>query len=313
MRAPSAAEVRMPIQPSRRSFLHGALAGAVLGSGVAIGSPVRRMVGEDVAQVAPLRLKKAVKYDMIALEGTIEDRFALVKSIGFDGVEIDSPLVIDRDAVVGAAKKTGIVVHGVIDSVHWQTRFSDPDAGVREKAHAALVGAIDDAHVYGATTVLVVPGVVSAKGDGGREEVWKRSREEIAKALGHAKEKSVVIAIEVVWNDFITKPDELVAYVDEFEDEHVGAYLDCSNVVKFGVPVTTWIKKLGPRLVKLDFKGYSLEKGWVGIGEGDEDWPAIRAALSEVGYHGWATAEVDAGGREHLIDVKKRMDAVLGA
>jgi hexulose-6-phosphate isomerase len=83
--------------------------------------------------------------------------------------------------------------------------------------------------------------------------------------------------------------------------------------VKWGVPPAEWIRKLGKRMVKLDFKGYSREKGWVGIGEGDEDWPAIRAALREVGYAGWATAEVGAGGREHLIDVKRRMDAVLGA
>jgi hexulose-6-phosphate isomerase len=325
MRGPRA-EARMPIQPSRRSFLQGALAGATLGSVLsrsvsswpAPSSPARAQDPASKPAPAPaetpLHLQKAVKYDMIAPEGTIEDRFALIKSLGFAGVEIDSPLVIDRAAVVAASKKTGIQVHGVIDSVHWKTRFSDPDAAVRHKAVEALVGAIDDAGVYGATTVLVVPGVVSEKGDGTREVVWQRSLEEIAKALPRAKEKGVTIAIEVVWNDFITKPEELVAYIDEFKDKgHVGAYFDCSNVVKFGVSGAEWITKLGMRLAKIDFKGYSKEKGWVAIGEGDEDWPAIRAALRDVGYHGWATAEVEAGGREHLLDVKNRMDAVLGA
>jgi sugar phosphate isomerase/epimerase len=38
----------------------------------------------------------------------------------------------------------------------------------------------------------------------------------------------------------------------------------------------------------------------------------VRAALDEIGYDGWATAEVDAGGKDHLADVKKRMDRVLG-
>ena len=36
-------------------------------------------------------------------------------------------------------------------------------------------------------------------------------------------------------------------------------------------------------------------------------------ALGEIGYDGWATAEVDSGGREHLADVKKRMDSILGS
>jgi hexulose-6-phosphate isomerase len=334
--APASFEACMPNHPDRRSFLRGAMAGAALlpalspahssdrsspsrAQDPAPATPPKAGPAPADASAPPLRLKKAVKYAMIAPEGSIEERFALVKSLGFDGVEIDSPLDIDRAAVVAASRKTGIVVHGVIDSVHWKTRFSDPDEAVRAKAVEALLTAIDDAHTYGASTVLVVPGRVAdpRTENGGRsenrEQVWSRSQESIAKALPRAKEKGITIAIEVVWNDFITTPADFVLYVDGFADPRVAAYFDCSNVVKFGVPPADWIRALGKRMVKLDFKGYSRAKSWVKIGDGDEDWPAIRAALREVGYSGWATAEVEAGGREHLADVKRRMDAVLGA
>jgi hexulose-6-phosphate isomerase len=50
----------------------------------------------------------------------------------------------------------------------------------------------------------------------------------------------------------------------------------------------------------------------VAIGEGDEDWPAVLEALGEIGYDGWATAEVGSGGEEHLKDVARRMNKVLG-
>src|SRR5947208_2978661 len=79
------------------------------------------------------------------------------------------------------------------------------------------------------------------------------------------------IAIEVVWNNFITKPQQLVEYVDSFKSPWVGAYFDCSNMIKYGVPPAEWIRQLGKRLLKFDFKGYSNKKGWVNIGEGDED------------------------------------------
>ena len=48
------------------------------------------------------------------------------------------------------------------------------------------------------------------------------------------------------------------------------------------------------------------------IGDGDEDWPEILKALDEIGYRGWATAEVKGGGEKELRDVAERMNRVLG-
>jgi hexulose-6-phosphate isomerase len=83
-------------------------------------------------------------------------------------------------------------------------------------------------------------------------------------------------------------------------------------MVKFGVPSSEWVRKLGKRMFKFDFKGYSKAKGFnVKIGEGDEDWPEIVKALGEIGYDGWATAEVQRGDEAFLRDVAERMDRVL--
>ena len=78
------------------------------------------------------------------------------------------------------------------------------------------------------------------------------------------------------------------------------------------MPPATWIRQLGKRMLKFDFKGYHLDKQWVDIGEGSEDWPEVLKALAEVGYDGWATSEVNGGGRKELEDISKRMDRVLG-
>ena len=133
------------------------------------------------------------------------------------------------------------------------------------------------------------------------------------KVIPQAQEAGVKIAIETVWNDFITKPEQLVKYVDQFDTPAVGAYFDISNMIKYGVPPAQWVRQLGKRMLKFDFKGYHLQNGWVGIGEGSEDWPEVLKALAEIGYNGWATAEVGGGGEEVLRDISKRMDRVLNA
>lgn len=262
------------------------------------------------ASLTKPKLKKAIKFSMVSVKGaTTLDKFELVKKIGFEGVEIDSPSGVNRVAAKRASEKTGIAIHGVIDNLHWTFPLSSPDANVRAEGLAALEGAIEDAKYYGADTVLLVPGV--ARGGVTYEQCYERSQAEVRKVLPLAEKLGIIIAIEVVWNDFITKPEQLVKYVDDFHSKHVGAYFDCSNMLKYGVSAGDWIRALGKRMVKFDFKGYSKEKQWVPIGEGDENWPDVLKALDEVGYSGWATSEVNGGGEKELKVVFDQMTKAL--
>src|SRR5437773_11596011 len=166
---------------------------------------------------------------MVQIKGSHHDKLVLVKTCGFLGVEIDSPGTSRLDELVAASKATGIAVHGVIDSVHWKDTLSHPDEQVRARGLAALTGALQDAKTVGADTVLLVPGVVNKEVT--YEQCWERSQAEVRKALPRAEKNGVKIAVEVVWNNFITRPEQLVQYIDDFKPPWVGAYLDCSNMI----------------------------------------------------------------------------------
>ena len=44
---------------------------------------------------------------------------------------------------------------------------------------------------------------------------------------------------------------------------------------------------------------------------GDVDWADVRAALAEIRFTGWSTAEVRGGDKDRMAEVKERMDRFL--
>jgi len=131
-------------------------------------------------------------------------------------------------------------------------------------------------------------------------DAWTRSQKVIKdRILPLARELKVVIGMEEVWNKFLISPLEMARYVDEFASPWVKAYLDVGNMLFYGYP-QDWIRTLGPRIARVHVKDFKLDRGkgqfaWTNLGEGDVDWPAVRAALAEVKYDGWVTTEISGG------------------
>ncbi len=294
------------VLPSRRTFLHASLGGLAAG---AAGMVADAAPAETSKPDSNKKLFTSVKWGMVDVPGSVLDKFRLQKELGFDGVELDSPTEIDRDEVVAAMRQTGMPVHGVVDSVHWNQRLSSPDPAVRALGARALRTAIDDTRHYGGSAVLLVPGRVGGE-DETHEHVWQRSITEIRKVLPQAARQGVRILIENVWNGFCEKPELLRDYIDEIDSPWVGVYFDIGNVRKFS-PSEAWIRVLGRRVVKLDIKDWSRPRGFCKIGDGDVNWPEVRKALEEIGFTGWCTAEVAGGDRARLAEIAERMNRAL--
>lgn len=258
---------------------------------------------------------KAVKIGMVKVPGTLTDKFRALKELGFDGVEMDSP-GLNQEETIQATAETGLLTPGVVDSKHWNDTLSHPDPEVRARGVAALETALRDAKAIGATSVLLVPAVVSKQVT--YADAYNRSQEEVRKVIPLAEELGVMILFENVWNNFLLSPLETARYIDEFDSKLVGAHFDVGNVLRYGWP-EQWIRTLGSRIKKLDIKEFSLKKQndeglWKGFDvellEGDCDWPAVMQALKEIGYVGWGAAEIPGGDRERLGKIATLMDKI---
>jgi L-ribulose-5-phosphate 3-epimerase len=308
----------VPWRFARRAWLRGLaatglapLVSAPLGSAAAAAAPA-----DDPPRLAG-RLRKTLKIGMIRIPGgTLEQRFAAAKAAGFEGVEMDFP-GDDVAATRAAIAATGLVVDGSVQRGHWEVRHTSPDAATRRAALDTLLQAIRDTHAVGGHSVLVVAG----KGEDGPEaEIWERSVENISRAVPLAAELGVQILIENVWNQFLydhaggadQSADRFARYVDDFRSPWVGMQFDIGNHWKYG-PTGDWIRTLGPRVRKLDVKGYSRAADrFTAIGAGDIDFSDVRRALHEINFHGWAAAEVEGGDEPYLRGVAREIDEAFG-
>ena len=255
------------------------------------------------------RFKKAVKIDMVKIDGSLIDKLKLLKELGFDGVELNSPGGPSPEEAAKAQAESGLPVHGAVDSIHWRQRLSDPDPEVRAQGVRGLKTAIEMSKAYGGSSVLLVPGRVTE--DASYDQCWKRSIAEIRKVLPLAEELGIHVLIENVWNDFLTRPQQMADFLDEIDSKMVGAYFDVGNTVRYSPP-HEWIPILGKRIVKLDIKDYSHKTRFEAkLLEGDVQWTKVMAALGKIGYSGWATAEIPGGARARLAEIAMRMDKIF--
>ncbi len=158
--------------------------------------------------------------------------------------------------------------------------------------------------------MLLVPAVVNAETS--YMDAWARSTAVIRQQLiPVAAETGVVIAVEDVWNKFLLSPPEFARYVDQFKSKWVRAYFDVGNIVAYGDP-QDWIRTLGRRIAKIHVKDFDAGKHkFVPLLEGSIDWKAVRAALNEIGYSGFITAELPGGDEKYLRDVSERMSRII--
>jgi hexulose-6-phosphate isomerase len=288
--------------------------GFLLSAGAALAAPA--LVPSLGAKTRDLH--KAIMYATIGLKGTVLEKFQAVKEAGFEGIEPMSHMT--QSEVLDAFAATGLKPASCCCNTHWAKPLSDPDPAVRQEGLDGLVQALLDAKAYGASSVLLVPAVVNKKV--APDDAWKRSQEQIRKAIPVAHDLGVRIAIENVWNQFILTPLEAARYVDEFESPWVGWHFDVGNSVTYGFP-EQWVRILGKRIVKLHIKEYSRAKrdkqgpsaGFsVPFMEGDNDWPAVMAAIDEVGYTGWGIAEQPGGDTlEGLKTLTAGMDRIFAS
>ena len=239
----------------------------------------------------------------------LQKKFEIAKAAGFDGVEpnVGENADIDINAsdkhikdFKNTADSFGLNIPSVLCPMLWSFPLSSADVDKRKKAIDITKRSLYTAKVLGADTMLTIPGIVGAEFIPGSERLNYKSAlenafESIDSIKGYAKDLGVYIGLENVWNKFLLSPDEMKRFVDSFNSEYIGTYLDVGNVIPFGYP-DQWILLLGKRIKKVHLKDFRRSvgniDGFVDLLSGDVDFIEVIRSLKAIGYDDYLTAEV---------------------
>ena len=303
---------------SRREFLKSSVTAVCAASVVDVGIAHALPVAEEVAARSkspadsPLPIKKGVWMEMLPASLNYPERFKMARDVGFEVIQAPTePDDRKAEEIKKAADEAKIRIDSVMNMDHWKYPLSSADPAVVEKSLVGMRTSLRNAKLWGSDAVLLVPAVLDPKTS--YRDAWTRSQKQIRTLLPIAEELKVVIALEEVWNKFLLSPLEMARYIEEFRSPWIKAWFDVGNVMFYGYP-QDWIRTLGKGIYKVHLKDFKRKEGgyeWVNLGDGDVDWPAVRAAFVEIGYSGSAIVELEKGDEAYLRDVSKRVDRLV--
>lgn len=277
----------------RRTFLQ--TAGWAFGA-AALSHPSTARAGQFTGKI-----RKSLKWGMVtgAKNVPLVEAFRQLRACGFEGVEPSLTHVKDPAEWVAASQSSGLLIDGTV--------------GARTES---LAPGIDLTRKLGGDSMLVV-----ARYDQKQplRDNWNRCRDQLKAAAPHAAEQRIKLLVENVWATFLISPFDMARFIDEIGSPWVQVHFDLGNMMRWGI-AEHWAQVLGQRAQKLDIKEWSQKKAMslglgqgfdVPLGDGDINWPAVRAELAKINFTGWCAAEVRGGDWAHLTDIARRMDRVL--
>lgn len=278
-------------------------------------------------------MKKAINQWAFPASMPLERCFDLAKQAGFDGFELcleeegEFSLGCSAGQVAAIGRMAGrmdLAIPSVATGLYWRYSPTASEAGIRAKALDVARRQLESAAALGAETILYLPGAVNVPWEPEAEVVeyetaYRRAQESLGQLVDLADKLRVEIGLENVWNKFLLSPLEMRGFIDEMHHPKVVSYFDVGNVLISGYP-EQWIRILGDRIKKVhvkDFKtGIGNLTGFVNLLHGDVNWPAVVAALQDIGYQGYLTAEIMPPYRYHpermIRDIAGALDCILG-
>jgi hexulose-6-phosphate isomerase len=226
---------------------------------------------------------------------------ALELSVSNEGVINTNLSESECSAIRQKIDDSGVFVDSIATGMSWGISPTSDDAEVRKNSIKLHQDAIRVASHLDCKALLFVPGVVKSPISPEivrYDRALDRLREAINQMLPIAEELDVDLCMENVWNGFFYSPIELRDFVDSFESDKLGVYLDIGNLIGYQQYPPHWIELLNSRIKRVQIKDFQENFDWTGsfsfcdLGAGDVPWKETVSALKSIQYKSTIIAEM---------------------
>jgi hexulose-6-phosphate isomerase len=226
---------------------------------------------------------------------------ALELSVSNEGVINTNLSKSECGAIRQKINDSGVFVDSIATGMSWGISPTSDDVEVRKNSIKLHQDAIRVASYLDCKALLFVPGVVKSPISPEivrYDRALDRLREAINQMLPIAEELDVDLCMENVWNGFFYSPIELRDFVDSFESDKLGVYLDIGNLIGYQQYPPHWIELLNSRIKRVQIKDFQENFDWTGsfsfcdLGAGDVPWKETVSALKSIQYKSTIIAEM---------------------
>jgi inosose dehydratase len=110
-----------------------------------------------------------------------------------------------------------------------------------------------------------------------------------------AQQQGLKLSLHHHYNNPVMYRDDFDLFFEQVKDKPVGLTIDTAHLVKSGVEdVAEVIRSFGHVIDNFHLKDFD-QGDWRVLGQGAIDFVAIFAAIREIGYKGWASADEESG------------------
>ena len=241
---------------------------------------------------------------------SIESALSQTKMHGFEALElsVSSEGVISTNSSKAECEMirkriddSGVFVDSIATGMSWGVSPTSDDESIRKKSISLHQDALKVASYLDCKALLFVPGVVKSPISPEivrYDRALDRLREAINQMLPIAEDLNVDLCMENVWNGFFYSPIELRDFVDSFDSDRLGVYLDIGNLIGYQQHPPHWVELLNSRIKRVQIKDFQENFDWTGsfsfcdIGAGDVPWKETIEALSTIEYKSTIIAEM---------------------